>query len=406
MDHLTHEIENARNASSQLAIMYLNLDQFKLINDNLGYHYGDNVLEEMTLRLSKLIEQTGVVAQLGGDEFMILLPITDSEHIGHVCKHLLIEIEQPVYIEEQEIYLTASIGVSVFPEHGDSSTLLMKNANTAMIRSKKRGGSQFFIYHDKLQKSNNDVLFIKNELHKANINEQFILYYQPRIDVKTNKMIGAEALIRWNHPQKGLIPPLDFIPLAEKTTKIIDIGNWVLQTVCNQIKKWQESGYPPLIVSINISARQLNDPNFYSFVTEVLSQSGIEGRWLELEITESLIAWDRSTVIQTLLSIKELGIKITIDDFGTGYSSLNRIHHLPIDSLKIDQTFIRGIELDSNRNIITSIIEIGHRLQLGVVAEGVEEEEQLAFLQLLGCDEWQGYLFSKPLPIVEFEALF
>ncbi len=406
IDRLPLELESARRKNQQLAVILINLDHFKLINNSFSYSIGDSVLEEISIRIVRIIQKKGTVSHIGGDEFMILLPHSDSTTIHHISNDLLLEINRAISIDQFELYLTASIGISIYPDHEQNSSVLKKNANLAMLHAKERGGNQASMYHPRMDEPAYELLILQSDLHKAILHEEFSIYYQPRVDVKTNKMIAAEALIRWKHPQKAMISPSIFIPLAEKSTMIIDIGNWVIRTVCKQIKTWQDQGYPPIRISVNLSIRQLDDPSFIQFLNEVLSETGIEGDWLELEITESMLVNDRESVIQTLLTIKKLGIKVTIDDFGTGYSSLSYIHNFPIDFLKIDQSFIRDIQLDSRANLVSTIIELGHSLQLQVVAEGVEKEEQLNYLKEKGCDEWQGYLFSPPLPKDQFEELF
>lgn len=405
IEHLPQEIANAQKNASQLAVMILNIDRFTLINDSFSYTIGDSILKDVALRILHCCKDKGIVAHLGGDEFIVLFPQSNTKMLNAISEELLREIGRPIYVDDHEIYLTVSIGMSLYPDHDHSSFILKKNANLAMLHSKEKGGNQVSIYHPSMDLPAYESLILQSDLHKAILREEFILHYQPKVDIKTNKIIGAEALIRWEHPQKGLISPAQFIPLAEQSTMIIGIGNWVLHTACMQIKTWQNEGIPPIPISINLSTRQLDDPKLVQFLRETLFNTGVEGKWLELEITESMLIQDRDAVVHTLSSLRQLGVKISIDDFGTGYSSLSCIHQLPIDGLKIDQSFIRDIHSNTSSNLVSTIIEIGHSLHLYVVAEGVENMEQLDYLKRNGCDEWQGYLFSKPLPVLQFEKL-
>lgn len=405
-EQLPQELETAQISNTKLALIFINLDRFTLINDSFSYFIGDSILKEAAMRILNYVQGKGIAAHLGGDEFIVLLPLNDTKIITEQSNELLQVFENPFSVDDHDVYLTASIGISIYPDHDHNSSFLKRNANLAMLHSKERGGNQASIYHPNMDIPAYETLILQSDLHRAIIQEEFCLHYQPKIDTKTHKIIGAEALIRWEHPQQGMISPGLFIPMAEKSTMINDIGNWVLRTACRQIKTWQDEGIPPLQISINLSIRQFDDSNFVQHIKDVLIETGVEGNWLELEITESILVKDRDAVIDSLLCIKELGVKISIDDFGTGYSSLSCIHQLPIDCLKIDQSFIRDIHTNSKSNLVSSIIELGHNLHLTVVAEGVESIEQLDYLKQNNCDEWQGYLFSKPLPVEQFEKLF
>lgn len=405
IDHLPSKIEHAKATQSQLSLLLLNLDQFKLLNNDYGYFVGDYVIKEVANRLVNTIADSGTVAYLGKDEFIIVLQSTSKEQVEEMAAHLLSEIEKPIHMDEQVFYLTASIGVSVFPEHGEHPGALKKNASVALDHAKERGGKHYLLFHPSMNPQAPLSLNLLNHLHKAITREEFILHYQPRIDTKTNQLIGAEALTRWKHPEKGIIPPSFFIPAAENSRMIIEIGNWVIQKVCTQIKAWQEKRLPPISISINLSARQLEHPEFIPTLKHILSQTGVDSRLLEFEITERVIVKESDIVCENLCTLRKMGSKISIDDFGTGYSSLSNVQRFPVDSIKIDRSFIQEIHKNSMASLVTSIIALGHNLHLKVVAEGVENETQLSFLKENGCDEWQGFLYSKPIPKNQFEQL-
>ncbi len=395
----------AHRFNDQFSLLFVDLDQFKPINTSYGSTLGDAVILEMANRITAFIGDSGVVAHLGGDEFIILLSKSEINQSTNLAEELLREIEKPVEYNGIEFYLTASIGISFYPLHGKDAQSLKKNADLAMNKVKEKGGNDLLIFNHGIAEKSYEWLSLNNDMHKALAEDEFILYYQPKIDVKNNAITGVEALLRWQHPNHGMISPEIFIPLAEKSRFIHDLGKWVLYTACRQAKTWQTDADLSIVVSVNISARQLESPDFVVVVKDILDQTQLEGKWLEIEITESMLLGNKDSTRQTLSQLKELGIKIAVDDFGTGYSSLSYIQKFPIDSLKIDRSFVSEINVSPSTSLIPAIIELGHSLQLRVVAEGVETEDQLQYLREYGCDQWQGYLFSRPVPNYLFEAL-
>lgn len=409
LERLAFEIEQSRNENRKISVLLMNLDQLNLIYDTYGFTTKNTIIRNIASRISNVITNfekgAGFVAIGNKGEFFILLYTADIDAIKENAKILLNAIAKPIQIHEQQFFLTASIGCSRFPIHGENASELLRTADLSLQQAKAQGGDHCVVYHPSMDQKAFDSLNILNDLHRAVRKSEFILYYQPRIDMTTNQMIGAEALIRWLHPEKGIIPPAAFIPIAEQSKLIVEIGNWVITKVCQQISYWQELQYPPISVSINLSVRQLEDPDFVTFIQQALSKYNVDGSRLEFEITESMLAKDNESISRYLTSIRALGIKISIDDFGTGYSSLSTVHKFPIDSLKIDRIFLQDIKEPSKSNLVASLITLGHSMQLNVVAEGVELEEQLNFLKEHGCDEWQGYLYSKPLPVSQFEEI-
>ncbi|MCF6093969.1 EAL domain-containing protein [Microaerobacter geothermalis] len=396
----------------KLAILILDLDQFKWINDAFGHTFGDALLKNMAVRLKGLFDDDIFLARLGGDEFILLIENTPSRHVSF-CKHVEIiaqkvlkMLDKPFMIQEEEIIVTASVGISLFPDDAKDMDTLLKNADVALYRAKDHGGNTYQYYTDIWSDDGLRQLTLQKHLRKALTNKEFIIHYQPRIDIRSGKINGMEALLRWKNPKEGLISPTEFIPLAEKTNLIIPIGEWVMRTACKQNKKWQDMGYPPIRVSVNISPRQLQRDNLMEMVHNALKESGLQPHYLEIEITESDIMKNPEKNIEMLTQLKEMGVHISVDDFGTGYSSLNYLKRLPIDTLKIDRSFIKDIDTDrDNAAIVEAIITLAHQLHLKVVAEGVETKTQEAFLQKKCCDEIQGYLFSRPVPAEEFEEM-
>lgn len=394
-------IDEARRMGSVVYVMFLDLDRFKLVNDSLGHDYGDLLLKEAAMRLVSGIGNRGVVSRLGGDEFMVILAETSEQSVLEIADLLNRTIEQPFLINGHELYITTSIGISRYPQDGEDRHGLMKTADTAMYSAKERGKNSYHMYAPDLQQATADKMFIQNELNRALALGEFTLYYQPQVSLKDGSVVGMEALIRWNHPERGVMFPDQFIKVAEETGLIVPIGEWVLREACRQNREWQNLGLPPLRVAVNLSARQFLKKDFTQSVAEILEQSGLEPRYLELEVTESTMI-DVHRASNTLAELKELGVHIAIDDFGTGYSSLSYLKEFPLHRLKIDRSFVRDMKgSPSNRAIVQAIIAMAHHLQLHVIAEGVETSEELAFLQEHLCEEVQGYLFSKPLPLAE-----
>jgi diguanylate cyclase (GGDEF)-like protein/PAS domain S-box-containing protein len=405
-EKLNEVIIASRQNNCQFALLFLDLDRFKAINDTMGHEVGDQVLTEIAERLKVCVEENDIISRYGGDEFSVLLPESGKQRASQVAYQILTKLSLPLTFHHHEILVTPSIGISLFPAHGENFDRLIKNADLAMYHAKSLGRNNFQFFNEQLNKKAQYELRLEINLRKALEKNQLVLFYQPQVNLETNQVCGAEALMRWVHPEKGIIPPADFIPIAEETGLIIPMGEWAIRTACQENKKWQLAGFSPIIVSVNISAKQFFQSNLVDIVKSALAETGLEPNFLELEITES-ITMDVERSISTLLELKKLGVKISIDDFGTGYSSLNYLRRLPIDKLKIDQSFIRECPNDINSNtIVRTIIVMAHLLKLQVKAEGVETKEQVSFLLGQGCKEAQGYLFSKPITVSEFESEF
>ncbi len=396
-DRLKLAIAEALRCRQVLAVMFLDLDRFKVINDTLGHETGDLLLKAVTERLTECLRQSDTVSRMGGDEFLFILPeIGGIDQARIVAKKVLDLLLTPIMVGSHELFISASIGISLYPFDGEDIETLVKNADTAMYVAKNNGRNSYQFYDPDMNAKAKKSLQMENSLRRALERGEFLLYYQPRFDLACGKITGMEALIRWQHPELGLVPPADFIPLAEELGLIVPIGEWVLRTACLQNKDWQEEG---IRISVNISASQFQRDGFIETVKSVLEETSMEPRWLELELTESVIMNNATVAIVKLKQLKELGIQISIDDFGTGFSSLSYLKHFPIDSLKIDRSFIKDIPLAPKDTAITkTIIALGRRLHLNVVAEGVETEEQFEFLSSRKCNEVQGYLISRPLP--------
>lgn len=405
-DRLTQAINQAKRTKNPIAVLFLDLDRFKIINDSLGHTAGDQLLQEVSKRLLTCIREGDTVSRQGGDEFTMLLPNTTHSGAIKVARRIIELISHPMEINGHEILVTPSIGISMYPDHGEDVESLLKNADTAMYHAKDLGKNNFQLYSSKLDQQVLERLTLENELRKALERKEFVLHYQPLIQIDSNKMIGVESLIRWHHPLLGVISPTKFIPLAEETGLIVPIGEWIIHTACAQNKAWQEKGYPPLKVSVNLSGRQFKEPDLVHTISDILNITGLDPQYLELEITENISMNDVNYTIQALQELKALGLRISIDDFGTGYSSLNYLKKFPIDTLKIDQSFVRDIHMDrDDAAIVKAIMAMAFSLDLNVIAEGVETIEQLLFLVNQRCPEAQGYYFNKPLSSDELEGL-
>lgn len=407
MDRLNSGLELAKENQQSLVLMYLDMDVFKYINDSLGHHVGDKLLQEFAIRLAEYAREDDFVARNGGDEFSILLFDTDRETAIEIAERVLEGIQKPFYIDEYELYITASIGISVYPYDGEDSTALMKNADTALYHAKEKGKNQYKIYHSGMNLQSYRAFMLQNDLRKAIERQEFFLVYQPRINIETGKITSVEALLRWNHPNLGLISPSEFIPLAEESGQIIAIGEWVLRSACKQNKAWQQAGLYPVRTAVNFSAQQFMQKDLVGTISQILCETDLHPDMIEIEITESVILENEESVINTLNQIREMGIWISIDDFGTGYSSLNYLRRYPVNSIKIDKCFVQDISnIDSNSSsIVSAIVAMSHGLHMSVVAEGVETTEQLDILRKKSCDEIQGYVFSPPVPAEEIEEL-
>jgi len=405
-DRLEQSIHYAQRSERQVAVLLLDLDRFKFINDSLGHDFGDRLLCEVARRLQDSVREADTVARLGGDEFVLLLTeLAGTKDAGLVANKILHQLAQPYRLDGREISLTASLGISLYPRDGLDVATLIRNADTAMYQS-KRDGSTFSYYATEMNQKVLATLEMESGLRNALERKEFRLHYQPQVDLASGRVIGCEALLRWLHPQKGMISPGDFIPLAEETGLITPIGAWALHEACRQAVVWQEAGFPELRMAVNLSARQFRKGDLPQQVRKTLHQTGLAADRLELELTESMVMDDPVGAKQTMQGLKDLGVFLSLDDFGTGYSSLNYLRRFPVDSLKIDRSFIRDVVVDpSGASVVTSIIDIAHNLRLVAVAEGVETREQLDFLVGCGCDSYQGFFFSKPIPAEDFTNL-
>lgn len=400
-DRLGQAILHATRRRQPATVVFLDLDRFKLVNDSLGHLAGDEVLKIAADRMVSCLRATDTVARLGGDEFVILLsdPPLAEKGIVQVIEKLRTSVARPIEISAQRFRVSASIGVASFPDDGQDPETLMANADAAMYHAKELGRDNYQFYTAALSASATERLSFAEDLRRALANDEFVLHYQPQIDLETGRIFAVEALVRWQHPVLGMLQPGDFIPLAEETGLIVPIGRWVLETACVQNARWQEDGMVPITVSVNVSARQFADKDLVEHVKAALEKSGLGARYLDIELTESMIMQDLHRGITTMKELEALGTKLSIDDFGTGYSSLSALKSFPINRLKIDQSFIKGLSSgeDDDRAIAAAVISLGQKLKLRVIAEGVETEQQLAFLRQNGCDEVQGFHFSKPI---------
>ncbi|MEE4254045.1 MAG: EAL domain-containing protein [Desulfuromusa sp.] len=406
-DRLEHSLARAKRIKSRLAILFIDLDRFKNINDSLGHDIGDQVLCAVADRLSGLIREADTLARVGGDEFAIILDqVKRTNDVGRYVQKLLREVSNPIEISGNSLHVTASVGVSLYPENGEDADSLVKAADTSMYQGKYGGGNSYQFYSAEMNTDSRESLLLENLLREALQKKQFLLYYQPQYELKTGQLVGFEALIRWKHPDLGLVSPLDFIPMAEESGLIVPIGEWVLYTACKQMKKIQEQWKLPLSMAVNLSPRQFLHSSLVQTVAEVLYRTKLKPRFLELEITESMVMGDIDQSISKMNEFKKMGVQLAIDDFGTGYSSLEYLKKFPISKLKIDQSFVRELGQDANGTaIVNSVIALGKSMQLEVIAEGIETVEQLDLLGKEGCDQGQGYLFSKPLPVEALPAL-
>ncbi|MBO9610837.1 MAG: bifunctional diguanylate cyclase/phosphodiesterase, partial [Paenibacillaceae bacterium] len=375
--------------------------------DTLGHSNGDLLLKEVANRLVGCLEPGDLAARMGGDEFMFLLPrVTDPGQVIQRVDRMLMLFQQPYSMDGYQFHITASIGISLYPDDAQDIEMLMIHADTAMYNAKRRGKNRFAIYAAEMNTKSHEKIMMESSLRLALENNEFRLYYQPQIDIKTGQIKGVEALIRWLHPERGIVPPSEFIALAEETGLIIQLDQWVLRTACMQQNLWREKGLPPIRVSVNLSSQQFTSDALVTSVREILQETNLDPSLLDLEITETM-TMDVEYTIQTLQQLHELGVQISIDDFGTGYSSLNYLKRFSIDRLKVDQSFVRDILSDTNdADIVGTIIAMAHNLGLEVVAEGVETKEQLRFLQYQKCNEVQGYYFSRPIPPEEIEMKY
>ena len=399
---LTQAIANAKRQQQRLALFFIDLDHFKNINDSLGHHYGDLLLKEIAARLKLRVKNTDAICRQGGDEFILLLQnINSPDDVAHIAERLITVLSAPVQLNTHEITISASIGIALYPEDGSNGETLVKNADAAMYHAKQSGRDQYRFFVKALNDTVHERLMIENGLRKALERNEFELYYQPQINLATGNMIGVEALIRWHHPEFGLVSPARFIPIAEDSGLIVPIGDWVLAEACRQAAAWHQSGLP-LMMAVNMSAVQFRRGNVENSINDALNASGLNPAFLELELTESILIQNTEKVLATVQRLKTLGVKLSIDDFGTGYSSLSYLKRFNVDKLKIDQSFVRNMVNDpSDAAIVHAIIQMATSLNLKTIAEGVEDQSMLAPLRLHLCDEAQGYHFAHPMPANE-----
>ncbi|WP_198299750.1 putative bifunctional diguanylate cyclase/phosphodiesterase [Tumebacillus avium] len=408
MEHLAASIETAQAKGARGAVLFFDLDDFKMFNDSLGHTFGDKVLMAVTNRITKQLTAGMRLYRLGGDEFALILEQDSSisDQAALTAERIFAAMKDKLHVEDQELFINLSLGISRFPEDGHDAQTLYRNAEMAMYHAKNAGRNQYQLYDAAMNARAAERLVLAGDLRKGLEREEFFLAYQPQVCLMTGRITGMEALIRWKHPERGLVSPAEFIPLAEETKLIIPIGEWVLRTACRQNKAWQDAGFPPVCVSVNLSACQFGQPNLVAMIKKILQETGLAPQYLNLEITESITMNNVERAIATMHEINDYGIGISIDDFGTGYSSLNYLKKFPIQTLKIDQSFVRDMtEEHHDVAIPTAIIAMAHSLKLKVIAEGVETEMQQQMLRERGCDEMQGYLISRPLPAPEFEEL-
>jgi diguanylate cyclase len=430
-EHLEKVLARARRKSTEFALLFIDVDNFKLINDTIGHQAADVVLKKLADSLSELIRSDdvmglyledgldlaatittepineSVISRLGGDEFIILLPDTrDRFAAGTVARRILKHLEQPFLAQGHEVFVTASVGIATFPEDGLTAEILIRNADTAMYHAKQQGKAAFQYYSAAMNAASVERITLESGLRRALEDDGLELYYQPQVDMRTGAIVGAEALLRWRHAERGFIPPATFIPIAEDSGLILAIGEWVIETACRQAVEWQRAGLPKLPIAVNVSGVQVRRQDLCGLVRGALAATGLDARWLRIEITESVIVSVRDRAIELLAQLRNLGVTLALDDFGTGYSSLSYLKNFPINMLKIDRSFIAEMLTDhTTASIIEAIISMTRILGLNALAEGVEDQAQFAYLKQLGCDTVQGYYVSRPVPAAEFAKL-
>jgi diguanylate cyclase (GGDEF)-like protein/PAS domain S-box-containing protein len=406
-DRITQSIALALRQNKSIAVIFLDLDRFKYINDSLGHETGDKLLRSVSKRLLASVRGSDTVSRQGGDEFVILLSeISHPEDAAKSAKKILLSLSAPHSIMGQDLHIDGSIGISVYPEDGKDAEALIKNADTAMYHAKGTGRNNFQFFKGDMNLRAVERQSLEGSLRHALEREQFLLHYQPKVNLETGEITGVEALIRWQHPDRGLISPGRFIPIAEDCGLIVQIGRWVLREACRQTREWQDAGSLRLPIAVNVSALEFRDPGFVDSVRTVLEETGLQARYLELEVTEGVLMEDGQSTAAVLQELKKMGVHLAVDDFGTGYSSLSYLQQFPIDVLKIDQSFVHHITGNPDDSpIVSAIIDMGKNLKQRVIAEGVETQGQLAFLQAQRCAEGQGYLFSRPLAAAQFAYL-
>ncbi|MFO0754438.1 MAG: EAL domain-containing protein [Thermodesulfovibrionales bacterium] len=407
VDHLRLETAQARRDGKKVAVLFLDLDRFKNINDTLGHDTGDLLLKEVAVRLRRSVRESDTLARIGGDEFNVLLPgIAHAEDVVVTARKIIYSFREPYVIAGYTLSLSTSIGISIYPDDGESTEALLKNADIAMYHAKEKGGDTYQFYNPAMNARTLERIMLESSLHQALGRGELMVYYQPQIDMETRKMVGAEALVRWRHPELGVLDPSRFLDLAEETGYILAIGGWVLKEACAQGKAWQEKGFPALRITVNLSARQFQHPDMVEEISRIVHETGLNPHLLDLEITESVAMRNIDLTVRTLRWLREKGITFSIDDFGTGYSSFRYLKRLPIDTIKIDGSLIKGLVDDpDDKAIVNAVIAMAHNMKKKVIAEGVENESQLHYLHTRHCDEIQGHLVSRPLSADAFENL-
>ena len=405
-DRIAQMLAAAHRDNQKFALLYLDLDRFKQVNNSMGHKAGDRLLRVVATRLNKCVREVDTVSRIGGDEFILLLRETDAEGAAHVANRLLVSLIEPGNIDVIQISTCASIGISIYPDNAEEVETLIKHAEMAMCLAKEEGHNNIQLFNPGINSHFDNLFFMETYLRLAIERNEFTLHYQPQVDLMSGRVCGAEALIRWNHPVRGLVSPAEFISISEETGQIISIGEWVIRTACTQLAIWRRESMPIFPIAVNLSIRQLRQPGLAQLILAVLQETGLRPDDLKLEITEGIMMAKANIGMKFMTEMNKLGVRLSIDDFGTGYSSLSCLKSLSVNTLKIDQSFVNDIGVDENdANIVRSIISLGHQLKLQVIAEGVETLEQLNFLRDRGCDEIQGYYFSKPLPPGEFMSL-
>ena len=404
-DRVEQATAQANRSQSRVALMFLDLDRFKNINDSLGHPVGDELLKEVVTRLKRCVRESDTISRQGGDEFMIVLnDVRDSEAVSRVAEQIQLQISEPMEIEGHRLSTSFSIGVSIYPDDGQDFDTLLKKADTAMYHAKEAGRNSHRFFTEQMNRQVVEHLTLETQLRRALENREFVLHYQPQMDLHEGTIIGVEALIRWNSPENGLVSPARFIPVAEESGLIVPIGAWVLREACRQAREWQEAGIAPFVMAVNLSAVQFRHHDLINSVINALVLSDLDSQWLELELTESILIQDAEATLDAIRGLKALGIKLSVDDFGTGYSSLTYLKRFSVDKLKIDQSFVRDLARDpEDAAIVRAIIQMAHSLRLRTIAEGVESEELATLLRVFHCDEIQGFWFARPMPPRELE---
>jgi len=408
MDRIDQAISRAQREDSKFAILFLDIDHFKVINDSMGHAAGDQLLNIVSQRLTQVLRKTDTIARLGGDEFTIIIEaLDDFELVATVAKNILTALDKLTEINDKEVHIGGSIGVALYPQDGDNFGTLLKNADTAMYRAKELGRKNFQFYEHEMSLKAMQRLELENQIRNAIKNEEFIVYYQPKVNLNTGQCSGMEALVRWQHPLRGIVSPLEFIPLAEETGLIIQLDEWVMRTACAQFKKWQGCGYPVKNLSVNVSARHFKEGSLLKHCKKIIEEMQVSPENLEIELTESALVDNYNNAKEMLNEINEMGIRIALDDFGTGYASMSYLKKFPFDTVKLDYSFVKGLPDDKESSaIVTAMIKLAEALNLNIVAEGIETDSQRRFLTEKGCTYGQGYLWSKPICAQELEEKF